>query len=348
MKKKTKKQYPYRTTFTGADGKRHDIKARDLLELADKVKKAKAKVEKNAVPSKEKKTVNDIVDEFVPERGKRDITKSKYMARANSCIVPYIGNYKVSEIKPADIQTVIDRQKGNSKTQVNEVYSLLQYIFKRAKQKGYIYIDPTLELYKPAAKDREKRRALTDAERQAVIACAAKDRRMFMFLLMLYCGCRPSEARECKGSDIIKRNGSYLLCIRGTKTKQAYRYVPIPDDLYRLISDIPDTEYIACTRTGAKIDASAYRRAWDKLKHTMNIYMGCECVNDILIPPYPLAADFVPYDLRHDYCTQLALKGVDIRDAQVLMGHSDIALTANVYTNLDREEVAIKTAKTLK
>ena len=54
-----------------------------------------------------------------------------------------------------------------------------------------------------------------------------------------------------------------------------------------------------------------------------------------LIAPYPLADDFVPYNLRHTYCTDLQKKGIDIRTAQYLMGHSDISLTANIYTHAD-------------
>ena len=39
--------------------------------------------------------------------------------------------------------------------------------------------------------------------------------------------------------------------------------------------------------------------------------------------------DFVPYDLRHTYCTDLARAGVDIRTAQKLMGHANISVTAD-------------------
>ena len=49
-----------------------------------------------------------------------------------------------------------------------------------------------------------------------------------------------------------------------------------------------------------------------------------------LIPPLPLADDFVPYDLRHTYCTDLARAGVDIRTAQKLMGHANISVTADI------------------
>ena len=49
----------------------------------------------------------------------------------------------------------------------------------------------------------------------------------------------------------------------------------------------------------------------------------------------PLASDLTSYCLRHTFCTDLQKKGVDLRSAQYLMGHSDITLTANIYTHAD-------------
>ena len=52
------------------------------------------------------------------------------------------------------------------------------------------------------------------------------------------------------------------------------------------------------------------------------------------------AADFVPYYLRHTYCTDFQKDGVDVRDAQKLMGHSTITLTADIYSHTDQDRVA--------
>lgn len=40
-----------------------------------------------------------------------------------------------------------------------------------------------------------------------------------------------------------------------------------------------------------------------------------------------------PHVLRHTFCTNLANKGMDIKSLQYLMGHSDAAITMNVYTH---------------
>ena len=52
---------------------------------------------------------------------------------------------------------------------------------------------------------------------------------------MLECGCRPSEAMGLIGTDI--NHEERLLHIRGTKTANSDRYVPIPDRLYEDIKN---------------------------------------------------------------------------------------------------------------
>ena len=41
--------------------------------------------------------------------------------------------------------------------------------------------------------------------------------------------------------------------------------------------------------------------------------------------------------MRHTYCTDLQAAGVPINVAKELMGHSDIALTARIYTHKSEE-----------
>ncbi len=154
---------------------------------------------------------------------------------------------------------------------------------------------------------------------------------------MYYCGCRTSEAMEAMGKDIMKitENGKTynVLHIRGTKTKNADRNVPLPDELYQRIKDTPKFSYIATDTKGNKLTKSSLKCSLNALRRAMNISMGCKVFRNELLPPLPLADDFVPYNLRHTYCTNLCRQGVDIRVAQYLMGHSDIRLTTNIYTH---------------
>ena len=72
----------------------------------------------------------------------------------------------------------------------------------------------------------------------------------------------------------------------------------------------------------------------------MNIELGCKTYRNKLIPPFPLADDLCSYCLRHTFCTNLQRRGVDIRTAQRLMGHSDIRMTANIYSHTGIEDIS--------
>lgn len=269
-----------------------------------------------------------------------DITRKKYVQRMKSTILSELGDLSLKKIKPINCQRVLNRQTGNSPTQVNEVYNMLKFLFRHAYSNHLIPNDPTADLVKPKARKREHRRALTSTERAYFLEVGMTDRRYYLYLLMLLCGCRPSEAAECQGRDLITVKGVHYLHIRGTKTTNADRKVPIPDSLWDLVKGIQGYEYIACTSTGHKIDTEARRRVWHSYCRNINIAMGCKMHRNRLVPPLPLAPDIVPYCLRHEYCTELARRGVDIRIAQKLMGHSDIKLTANIYTNLNNDDLS--------
>lgn len=82
-----------------------------------------------------------------------------------------------------------------------------------------------------------------------------------------------------------------------------------------------------------------YTDLWRSFKRQLNISMGCKVYRNQLIAPYPLDEGFRPYYLRHTHCTDLQKKGVDVRTAQYLMGHSDITITANIYTHADNQTI---------
>ena len=214
----------------------------------------------------------------------------------------------------------------------------MRFLFKKARENNLIISDPTENLVKPQG-TKGQRRSITEYEREHIIKVASQTRKYYVFLLMLYCGCRPSEARECMGKDIVQIEGYNMLHIRGTKTATADRIVPIPNELFEIIGNTPKNEYIATMQTGNKLKYENRSKLWNSFTRELNLSMGCKTYRNQLLPPYPVAPDLVPYCLRHTYCTDLARKGIDIRMAQKLMGHTDIQMTANIYTNFMQDDI---------
>ena len=336
------KKYKYRKRFRYR-GKLYSVYADSLVELGQKYAEKLHDLEEGIEIINGNTLISvwtlKCIDAYKTRQ--KPLTKKKYISRVKHSILSKIGNKTVSEITPMELQQVLNDQIGNSKTQINEVYQALRFIFRHAVENHLRTDDPTQYLEKPAG-THHGRRALTALERKAVLDVGMTDRRYYLYLLMLLCGCRPSEAAECQGRDISRESGCYMLHVRGTKTEKSNRYVPIPDDFAKLISKTPKFSYIACTRDGNMITNKD--RLWRSFKRQLNIYLGCNMYRNKLIPPYPLAPDLVPYCFRHEYCSDLARKGVDIRIAQKLMGHSTIELTANIYTHVEKDDI-IEVAK---
>lgn len=333
------KKYDYVKTFT-FDGKRYKVRGNSekdaIVKMANKIRD----LEEGKVVISNSMTVREWAVKAVEtyKTNQNDITREKYMQSMRHCIFEPIGSMQLKKVKPLHCQQVVNMQTGKSKRQIDGVCQMLNFIFRKAVENKLLLENPAENITKPAGYT-NGRRAITEQERKHLLKVAEADDGFVLFLLMLYCGCRPSEAMEAMGKDISLLEGQPVLHIRGTKTRNADRTVPIPDALYCRIKDTPKFGYIAPNQAGKKHKEGSYKRTVKRLYREMNISMGCRVYRNKLIPPFPLAEDFVPYDLRHTYCTDLQKKGVDIRSAQYLMGHSDISLTANIYTHADNTTI---------
>lgn len=325
------------------DGKLYSVYGRTLSEVYEK--KARKLIElKLGSPSN--MTLADWTAKCLPLY-KVGVTEGSYKtieSRIKREILWHIGSRPIKTITPEMCQYVLNEQKGRSRSYIDKVAGDLKFLFRHAVGNGLIQKDPTSLLVKPRG-TYSPRRALSPEERKTAESVIASDPRYLLFGLMLYCGCRPSEAAECKGSDISLMDDVFLLHIRGTKTALSDRFVPVPDILFQQIKNTPKTAYIARNRNGKPYTEKTRPNLWKSFWRECNRKAGCKTYRNQLLPPYPFPEDLTAYCLRHEYCTNLARLGVDIRTAQKLMGHSTITMTADIYTHVEND--ALKAAAKL-
>lgn len=270
----------------------------------------------------------------------KDYTLDNYEYQLDHYILEQIGDVKIKNVKPLMCQNILNDLEGKSTSLIHKVRIQMNEMFEKAVENDLISKNPAKNITEPKG-TKGARRALTSREESAFLAAAKKHQHGLLFMFMWGCGCRPSEAENICGRDIQEIDGNMYLHIRGTKTKAADRYVPIPQEVRDMLPDRLDPFLpIVRTKEGNKISARRQRGAWKHMEYLMNIELGCKTYRNQLIPPYPLAADLCSYCLRHTYCTNLQRRGVDIRTAQKLMGHSDIRMTANIYSHTTVEDIA--------
>ena len=331
--------YKYRKTFE-FEGKRYDVKAHSLEDLYTKIANKKRDLQEKSHLVADDVSVSRWVEvciySYKPNAS--DEYKDQVFRRLNKHLCSQIGDISVRSVRPVQLQAVLNSQTGMSDSHIKKLHQDIRFVFRKAKQNHLVAEDPSEYLERPKGY-KNVRRSLTDVERDHFLRVCQSDPRFILFELMLFCGCRSAEAYNIQGMDVQIDDGVPVLHIRGTKTANADRYVPIPWPLYERIKKTPKFDYVAKTEAGTHFNKTSYRRAVERLKREMNISMGAQLYRNQLIEPLPLAPDFVPYMLRHTYCTDLQKKGVDIRTAQYLMGHSDISITANIYTHVDMEQI---------
>lgn len=270
----------------------------------------------------------------------KDYVYDNYEYQLKHYILEEIGDMKLKNVKPLNCQNVLNALDGKSTSLIHKVHVQMNEMFDKALENGLIRTNPSRKATEPKG-TKGTRRALTAREEAAFLAAAKKHNHGLLFMFMWGCGCRPSEAENICGRDIKIIDGRLYLHIRGSKTNDADRHVPIPNEVAEMLPDKLEPFLPVCrTKEGNKISARRQRGAWKHMEYLMNIELGCQTYRNKLVPPYPLADDLCSYCLRHTYCTNLQKRRVDIRMAQKLMGHSDIRMTANIYSHTNIEDIS--------
>ena len=275
------------------------------------------------------------IDLYKKPKGLTEKSLKMYDEKFNGYIRPAIGHMKLKDVKDVHLQRILNSQAGRSASHVKKIRMVLQEMFKRARQSRLIPYDPAELLGLPTVKQ-GRRRSITEEERAAILAVAARHRAGLWVLTLLYTGMRPGETAALTWSDVdfdhneihvhaAKESGSRA--IKGPKTASGVRDIPIHAALLPRLLAAKGKPFslVFPTKAGTVQNESSMRRMWNSFISGVEEKLGRP------------AEGLTPYCLRHTFCTDLQRAGVPINVAKELMGHADIQTTANIYTHRDSE-----------
>lgn len=242
----------------------------------------------------------------------------------------------MGEVKPIHLQKILNKYSGKSESFLKKLRITMQAVFKQAVHDHIIPLDPSSDLQLPSGTSGTNR-ALTQHERTMLLRIAESDRAGMLIKIMYYCGLRPSEVTRIEGRDIDTEKK--LLHVRGTKTKAADRFVPIPDELMADLSGLDLFEPALKNGIGTHCSMRIVRKMWHNIKLHLAEEMGATVTHGQVIGINPVAPDLKLYCLRHDYATRLQDAGVPINVARYLLGHADITTTSKIYTHTSEESI---------
>ncbi len=213
----------------------------------------------------------------------------------------------------------------------------LRRVLRKAQKQKLIGENPAEDIVLPQVTE-GKRRPITDEERALILKQVPNHYAGTLVLTMLCCGLRPAEIRRMEWDWVDFDNA--ILTVGKSKTKAGTgRKIPMPPQLVKALREHKAKNlnekyvFVRCKNPNLPMDENAFYHAWHNFKREMDIANGAKVYRNQIIES-TLAGDLEPYLLRHTFCTDCQAAGVPINVAKELMGHSDISVTAKIYTHM--------------
>lgn len=265
--------------------------------------------------------------------------QSSYKTTLNLHILPVLGNKRLTAISTMDLQELINSKADTCATIIENVFHILESVFKQAYSEGIIQRDITVGLIKPS-KEKSSRRALTEAEEEAAKKLMQEENGLLVALLY-YTGMRLGEALGLQWECVdFKKNVIHVRqqvnlrkgMITPPKTKESIRDIPLPDELAEMLVRGFPQAFVFPAPDGTYYRNSSSNRLWRSLMERM-----AELGPDIETREDG-ASILTPHYFRHNYASILYNAGVDVLSAQKFLGHANAKVTLEIYSHLSKEK----------
>lgn len=321
--------------------KRKVLYGKTIRELDNKVADFKSLQNKGIIINDNSMTMAQWAKKWLKlyKQNKAYNTYYMYKNAVNNHIIPAIGDMRLSSLKKNHLQELLNNIVTDGKQRTAEIVRLtLKQIIQTAIEEQYIYVDISNKLSLPQRQTKEKR-ALTDDEVKMISDADLSSKQRTFIDILYYTGMRRGEALALRVSDfdfvnkkvyvnktvIFKGNTPFVKDT--TKTKAGIREIPMPDmlikSLKQYLNESSNVSYLFTQITNTNMmTVSSFYNFWRGIMKTAG-----------------LPNDVTPHILRHTYATKLYYAGVDLKTAQYLLGHSNIKITLEIYTHLDKLKV---------
>ena len=350
--------YMYR--WTDLSKKRQTIYARTLNELRQKELQVKRTEIISGVSWESNKiTVRELIDRYLSLKKVRITTEQKYRYLINM-----LDKMQILDIPIKDIKTSLAKQymitlsnMGYSYGTVQNAKTLLKPSFQMAVEDDYIVKNPFLfTLSNIIENDSKQRFSMSEEEEKHYIEFISNHgwfRHIYDdVVILLNTGMRVSELYGLTFKDVDLKNR------RINVNKQLHRidgkYVVLPP------KSKAGNRILAMNDATRKAFMHKRTEARPKVEYAIDGYTGFVFINHLGFPKTRRNLEgsmrevrkkhielglgelpqITPHVLRHTFCSRMVEKGMNVKTLQLVMGHSDISTTLDVYTHKKPDDVA--------
>lgn len=246
------------------------------------------------------------IDNYVKNKKLNPETIKSWQRQLRKDITPHFRHMRLRDITTENIQNFIDSLDQERKQEV--LYQRISKVLRKAYATGRIKRDITLGLEKPKRTNIQERAPLTFHE-QIQLLKQIKGTKIYVFTVFsIIVGSRREETMSFNLSEDVDER-KCLIHIKGTKTKNADRYVKVT------------RAFIEFLKTNMKKDSFDFNRSYPT--HELGkIFKSLKLKNSCL------------HSLRHTCSANLYFLGASDKFRQMQLGHASIVTTNDIYTNI--------------
>lgn len=355
-----RKDLLYQYRYTNPSGKRITVYAPTLSLLREKEEDIKKALNANVDYNKGLVSMKSLIERYLHlKQNIRPQTMQTYWYFANIIFQHPISSQPINSIKTSQAkQWLIElKEEGIAYNTILHLRSLAKSAFQMAYEEDVLTKNPFDFKIDVLSNDSKKREALT-IEQQNQIKVFLQTQPYYshvydVFVILLGTGLRVSELCGLTISDIDFQNKRIYINKQILRDKHGNRHVSVPKTKNgaRTIPMLPEVEasFRSVLNTHKKerevVQVDGYSgfvffnksgnvttsdNIESSLRYTSKKY------NEVYKPDPPIYLS--AHVLRHTFCTNLALKNINIKSLQYLMGHSSVKLTLDLYSHVNYEQ----------
>lgn len=372
-----RKDGTYQYRWADEYGKRHYIYNKSLNKLREEENRIQvATIKGISTAHRTVKFVDFCRKWFEIKDGIKTPTMGQYLKAYKNHIMPYFERKKLTDIKHSDLRRFyryLRDEKQLGEDSIHQIHTVIHQVFDLAAKDDIIASNPAdkayAEIQKQAARKNKHRSALTVAEQSEFFRYISNHPKFYRWeplcTFLVATGLRAGEATGLQWSDIDFENGIIHIdhiitrctlpsldddttinynIIQSPKSRKSARSIPLMpqakaalerERLYQQESgqtckaniDGYDDFIFLNSRQGALQVASVDYR----IKCVVEAHNKDSEANELLLP------SMSSHIFRHTFSTRMTENGMHPKALQTIMGHENVDLTMNVYTDASME-----------
>lgn len=300
-----------------------------------------------------------------------DSTYKNYKNSYQRHIKPHIGGILLTKVKPIELQAILNEmyEGGYAYGTMNLAKITLHALFDGAIENNLIAKNPA-QYIKCKQRDVEEKRVLTISEQQAFLEYAQYSMYNNAYKFALQTGMRVGELGGLFWSDIdfekrtisiertllfAKDKGGYYL--GKPKTAKSIRVIPMTDETINILNnqkilqfklraksnnwntDETFSDLVFTTTNGQPTSSSTYGLNMARIVTNINKdRRASSFIEGIDGKEYEEFKPLSMHTLRHTFATRCIENGMKPKTLQVLLGHSNLAITMDLYVHITDDE----------